>query len=854
MSYYVLKSNCEVLSRTTVQRVTNLELQTDEVKSMIIEFDDAVRERLQAPGDAAAPDARVDPEAWRNYLREMDSDFKEEFDWVVSDDGIPEADDEFTPDIFDDTYLNIEIALPRDGIEQPVFGRVTKRMRDEHGRPIGTANDNPILDTRLYEVEYLDGHKAAMSANIIADNMFAQVDEEGNRFVLMDEITDHRRGVDAVSQQDAFITTSSGTRRRVETTKGWELLVTWKDGSTNWVSLKDIKNSYPVQAAEYAVANRIAEEPAFAWWVPHTLKKRERILAKVKSKYWVRTHKFGIRIPKSVEEAKRLDRENGNTLWWDAIVQEMKNVRPAFEEWEKGVGSIPPGFQEIKCHLIFDVKMGENFRRKARFVAGGHTTDTPASATYSSVVSRDSVRIALMVAALNGVKVMACDIQNAYLTADCREKIWTRAGPEFGSEIGKIMIVRKALYGLKSSGAAFRAHLGETLWDIGYRSTKGDPDVWVRPATKPDGHEYYEMLLVYVDDLVCCSHDPMQTMRGIQSDFKLKDDKVEAPEIYLGANLEEKVVDGQLCWTMSSTKYVKAAVANVEEALKQTGDKLPAKCPTPMTSGYRPEVDDTTELSANGLQYFQELIGVLRWACEIGRIDILTEVSMLSTHLALPREGHLKQVYHIFGYLKANPKKTIAFDPRHPVISEERFVKHDWYDFYRDAVEPVPGDLPKPRGNIVSTHCFVDADHAANRATRRSQTGMLIFVNRAPIIWYSKRQNTVETSTFGSELIALKAAVETIQALRFKLRSFGIPIEGATNIFCDNEAVTKATRTPESTLSKKHNAVAWHRVREAVAMEMVRVAKEDTKTNLADLMTKTLAYLDRERLMDRFMY
>ena len=100
----------------------------------------------------------------------------------------------------------------------------------------------------------------------------------------------------------------------------------------------------------------------------------------------------------------------------------------------------------------------------------------------------------------------------------------------------------------------------------------------------------------------------------------------------------------------------------------------------------------------------------------------------------------------------------------------------------------------------------------------------------------------------------MKAAVETIQALRFKLWLFGIPIEGATNIFCDNEAVTKATRTPESTLSKKHNAVTWYRVREAVAVEMVRVTMEDTKTNLADLMTKTLSYVDRERLMDRFMY
>jgi hypothetical protein len=119
--------------------------------------------------------------------------------------------------------------------------------------------------------------------------------------------------------------------------------------------------------------------------------------------------------------------------------------------------------------LIFDVKMGENFRRKARFVAGGHTTEVPDYLiTYSSVVSRDSVRIALTIAALNGLKVMACDIQNAYLTADCREKIWTVAGPEFGSEAGTIFIVKKALYGLKSAGAAFRSLLADTLMDMGY--------------------------------------------------------------------------------------------------------------------------------------------------------------------------------------------------------------------------------------------------------------------------------------------------------------------------------------------------------------------------------------------------
>ena len=134
----------------------------------------------------------------------------------------------------------------------------------------------------------------------------------------------------------------------------------------------------------------------------------------------------------------------------------MRNVRPAFEVWDKSVAELPPGYQEVKYHLIFDVKMGENFRRKARFVAGGHTTDVPSTLTYASVMSRDSVRIALMIAALlNDLKIMACDIQNAYLTADSRERIWTRAGPEFGSESRTIFVVKKALYGIKFAGPHF---------------------------------------------------------------------------------------------------------------------------------------------------------------------------------------------------------------------------------------------------------------------------------------------------------------------------------------------------------------------------------------------------------------
>jgi hypothetical protein len=111
------------------------------------------------------------------------------------------------------------------------------------GLPIGRANNNPILDTRMYEVEYPDGHKASLAANAIAENMFAQVDDEGNRHVLFEEIEDHRTDGTKVKQQDAFLTTSNGNQRRTETTEGWEILIPWKDGSTTWVSMKDIKNS-----------------------------------------------------------------------------------------------------------------------------------------------------------------------------------------------------------------------------------------------------------------------------------------------------------------------------------------------------------------------------------------------------------------------------------------------------------------------------------------------------------------------------------------------------------------------------------------------------------------------------------
>ena len=146
----------------------------------------------------------------------------------------------------------MELAFDR-GDNGPSFAKVTKRLRDTLDPPIGTENDNPILDTRMCEVEYLDEFTTSMAANSIAENMFAQFDEEGNLHVLFDEIVEHLCDGNQVKMQDKFYTNTRGVKQRRPTKKGWEILVKWKDGSTTWISLKYMKESYPAQLVEYAV-------------------------------------------------------------------------------------------------------------------------------------------------------------------------------------------------------------------------------------------------------------------------------------------------------------------------------------------------------------------------------------------------------------------------------------------------------------------------------------------------------------------------------------------------------------------------------------------------------------------------
>ena len=195
-------------------------------------------------------------------------------------------------------------------------------------------------------------------------------------------------------------------------------------------------------------------------------------------------------------------------------------------------------------------------------------------------------------------------------------------------------------------------------------------------------------------------------------------------------------------------------------------------------------------------------------------------------------------------------------DPSLPVIDYSDFVTkpRDFAEYYRDVKEELPHDMPTPRGPSISITAFVDASFAQNKKTRKSHTGFIIFVNRAAIKWFSKRQSTLETSTFSAEFMAMKSCVSSIESLRFKLRMFGIPVDGPAHIYCDNRSVVNNSSKVESILDKKHNSVAYHYVRNVVAASIVTVAWISGNDNLTDAFTKRLPEVTRNHLFGNWMY
>ena len=837
----ILTAKGKFVSRTSVFPLTPDELTSDAVKKKMEAYETTLKDVL---GDKYKPMPEDEEES---------TPMHEPYEPIEPDDTaideLAEA-DEIQHEAFD-KYISARVCIPQG--DQMSYGTVRRRKRDSDGNLIGRSNKNPLLDSSIYEVEFDSGETEAYTANIIAEHLYAQVDDEGYTHYILSDIVDHQKDESAIPQgEDAYITTKSGRRMPKRTSRGWKFCVEWNDGSTSWVTMKDLKDSNPIQLAEYAVNNKLEHEPAFAWWVPYTLKKRDRIIKAMKKRYFRRDQKYGIELPKTVKRALEIDEETGTTFWRDALAKEMKNVSKAFEVLEEGE-SLPVGYTHINCHIVFDIKA--DFTRKCRYVAGGHMTDPPSSITYASVVSRESVRIAFLIAALNDLDISAADIGNAYINAPCRERVGIVCGPEWGPLQGRKAKVVRALYGLKSSGAAWRSHLSDVIREsLGFTMCKADNDVWFRRAQKPDGTPYYEYLLVYTDDVLCISMDPNAVLAYLDQHFLLKPDSIGPPKQYLGASVSRFTIPGSTdeCWCMGSEQYVKEAIRNVENWLADRDGKLGTKASSPLSPSYAPELDATPLCDEEETSYYHQQIGVLRWAVELGRIDIAAEVSIMAAFAAAPRVGHLNAVFHIFAYLKRHTRSRIVFDSSY--VNHPEVEKPDWSDFYKDATEQIPLDAPEPLGKPVEMTAFVDSDHAGDKVTRRSRTGVLIFLNRSPIVWYSKKQNSIEASSFGSEFSAMKTAVELVEGLRYKLRMMGVPLDGHAHVKADNLSMVTNSSMPESTLKKKSNSIAYHYVRERAAAGVIQVSYEPTTSNIADMLTKIQPGPVRKKFSEMVLY
>jgi hypothetical protein len=261
MAFYLLTKTGKTIVRKSVWGLSEDDFANPDIKTRLVELDEGIRSKI---GDDLKEED-IDPEL-RGSMTDTSDDVFDDEDEGRNDPGdTPSPDegtDDHTPESYDE-YLTAQVLLPQGG--EAKKATVVGRKRDHDGRPIGKRHANPLLDTRLYEVEFPDGSTEAIAANLIAENMLSQVDDEGRSYSVLSEIVDHRTNGHAISKDDGFVEDRYGKRHPRITTRGWDLQVEWRDGSTTWVPLSELKESNPVEVAEYAVANKIAEEPAFAW-------------------------------------------------------------------------------------------------------------------------------------------------------------------------------------------------------------------------------------------------------------------------------------------------------------------------------------------------------------------------------------------------------------------------------------------------------------------------------------------------------------------------------------------------------------------------------------------------------------
>jgi hypothetical protein len=614
----------------------------------------------------------------------------------------------------------------------------------------------------------------------------------------------------------------------------FNVLVEWETGETTYEPLDLIASDDPVTCAEYARRNNLIDTQGWKRFrrIAKNEKKLQRMINQAKLKSYRRDvfWKFGVQVPRTHQQAIELDKKNGNTKWQDAEATEMGQLLEykTFVDEGKG-GQAPAGYKKIRCHIIYDVK--HDGRHKARLVAGGHLTDPNTESVYSGVVSLRGIRLVVFLAELNDLQLWGADVGNAYLEAKTKEKVYIIGGPEFGTLEGHTLLIDKALYGLRSSGLCWHQRFADVLRSLGFTQSKAESDIWMR-----ENEGLYEYIAVYVDDLLIAARNPEEIINKLKEQHKFKLKGVGPLTYHLGCDYFRDDV-GTLCY--GPKKYISKLIDQYEGMY---GTK-PREYTSPLEKGDHPEVDTTEELDQDGIKRYQTMIGCLQWAVSLGRFDIQTATMTMSRFRVAPRKGHLERLKRIYGYLKKFASAAIRIRTDQPELSSLPDQNFEWcHTVYGNVEELIPRDAPKPLGKSVTTVTYTDANLYHDLLTGRSVTGILHFCNQTLIDWYSKRQATVETATFGSEFTAARISVDQIIDFRTTLRYLGVPINNKSFMFGDNQAVVTNSSIPHSSLNKRHNALSYHRVREMIAAGILGYYWIDGKSNPADIVSKHWGY------------
>ena len=322
---------------------------------------------------------------------------------------------------------------------------------------------------------------------------------------------------------------------------------------------------------------------------------------------------------------------------------------------------------------------------------------------------------------------------------------------------------------------------------------------------------------------------------------------VGVPEYYLGGDVKIRMVDDVIDYLETNAKtYIKKITDKVESLM----DWKLQHYTHPTDGDYHPELDESPFLVGDEVPIYRMMVGSLNWLVTLGRYDVQYSSNTLARYLMLPREGHMKAMRRVFGYLKHYAKFPIVYDTTRPDFTKYQRQRFEWETLYGRVEEEMPYGMPVSKGEGVVLSGFFDASHASCLQTRRSTTGILMFVNNTPIKWYSKRQATIETSTYGSEIVAGRIAVEMAIDLRYRLRMLGVEVIGPTLLFGDNQSMISNVSLPHSVLKKRHAANSYNRCREAVAGDIVRFIYCPTEYNLADMGTKALNGVIHQRLLN----